>query len=82
MSKSPLDYLNHILDECKYVVSVITDDTVKDDLLDDETLKRAIVRSLEIIGEAAKRLTTYTQTRYLLFLTNLLITGHSFNLAL
>ncbi len=56
MSKSPLDYLNHILDECKYVVSVITDDTVKDDQLDDETLKRAIVRSLEIIGEATKKI--------------------------
>ena len=56
MSKSPLDYLNHILDEWKYIVSVITDDTVKDDLLDDETLKRAIVRSLEIIGEATKKI--------------------------
>jgi len=27
----------------------------KDNLLDDETLKRALVRSLEIIGEAAKK---------------------------
>lgn len=55
MSKSPLDYLRHILDECDYVVSVITEDTVKDDLLDNETLKRAVVRSLEIIGEATKK---------------------------
>ena len=38
MSKSPIDYLHHILDECNYIVSVITEDTVKDDLLDDETL--------------------------------------------
>lgn len=56
MSKSPLDYLRHILDECDYVVSVITEDTVKDDLLDNETLKRAVVRSLEIIGEATKKI--------------------------
>ena len=56
MSKSPLDYLHHILDECDYVVSVITEDTVKDDLFDNETLKRAVVRSLEIIGEATKKI--------------------------
>jgi uncharacterized protein with HEPN domain len=56
MSKSPIDYLHHILDECNYIVSVITEDTVKDDLLDDETLKRAVVRSLEIIGEATKKI--------------------------
>ena len=56
MSKSPLDYLRHILDECDYVVSVITEDTVEDDLLDNETLKRAVVRSLEIIGEATKKI--------------------------
>ena len=56
MSKSPLDYLHHILDECDYVVSVITEDTIKDDLLDNETLKRAVVRSLEIIGEATKKI--------------------------
>ncbi|MBL7786191.1 MAG: DUF86 domain-containing protein [Chitinophagales bacterium] len=52
----PLDYLRHILDECNYVVSVIKEDTVKNDLLDNETLKRAIVRSLEIIGEATKKI--------------------------
>ena len=28
----------------------------KDDFLDDETLKRAVVRSLEIIGEATKKI--------------------------
>jgi uncharacterized protein with HEPN domain len=56
MSKLPLDYLRHILDECNYVVSVIKEDTVKNDLLDNETLKRAIVRSLEIIGEATKKI--------------------------
>ncbi|MBV6655133.1 MAG: DUF86 domain-containing protein [Mameliella sp.] len=56
MSKSPLDYLYHILDECNFVASVITEKTIKDDLLDDETLKRAVVRSLEIIGEATKKI--------------------------
>lgn len=64
MSKSPIDYLRHILDECNYIVSVIKDDTVKNDLLDDETLKRAVVRSLEIIGEAIKKIPADFKARW------------------
>jgi uncharacterized protein with HEPN domain len=56
MSKEPVEYLRHILDECLYIGSVITAETTKDDLLRDETMKRAIVRSLEIIGEATKKI--------------------------
>ena len=56
MSKEPVDYLKHIRDEISYIRSVITADMTKDDFLSDETLKRAIVRSLEIIGEAAKKI--------------------------
>jgi len=37
-------------------MSVIGDDFSKEDLFKDETLKRAIVRSLEIIGEATKKI--------------------------
>lgn len=55
MSKEPIDYLKHIADECTYIISVSSDLT-KDKLLDDETLKRAIVRSIEIIGEATKKI--------------------------
>jgi len=56
MSKEPLEYLRHISDECLYILSVTGNDVTKDDLLEDETLKRAIVRSLEIIGEATKKI--------------------------
>jgi uncharacterized protein with HEPN domain len=35
---------------------VTGNDFSKDDLLQDETLKRALVRSLEIIGEATKKI--------------------------
>ncbi len=56
MSKEPLDYLRHIQDECLFILSVIVPDTKKEELLEDETLKRAIVRSLEIIGEATKKI--------------------------
>ncbi len=55
MSKEPIEFLKHISDECKYLLS-INKDLSKDDFLDDETLKRAVVRSLEIIGEATKKI--------------------------
>ncbi len=56
MSKDPVEYLKHIRDESSYILSVITSDTTKDDFLADETLKRAVIRSLEIIGEAVKKI--------------------------
>lgn len=55
MSKEPIEFLKHIADECAYLRS-ISDNLSKDDFLDDETLKRAVVRSLEIIGEATKKI--------------------------
>lgn len=55
MSKEPFDYLKHIDEECSYIISVSSNIT-KDEFLDDETLKRALVRSLEIIGEASKKI--------------------------
>lgn len=56
MSKEPIEYLKHIRDESIYILSVIDNEITKDDFLHDETLKRAIVRSLEIIGEATKKI--------------------------
>jgi uncharacterized protein with HEPN domain len=55
MSKEPKEYLRHILDECKYIVSTC-ENLSKEDFIKDETLKRAITRSLEIIGEATKKI--------------------------
>lgn len=56
MCKSFVPYLQHILDECNYINSVITNDMSTDLFLADETLKRAVVRSLSIIGEATKKI--------------------------
>jgi uncharacterized protein with HEPN domain len=57
MSKEPKDYLKHIRDECLYILSVTQDSALtKDKLIQDETIKRAIVRSLEIIGEATRKI--------------------------
>lgn len=56
MYKSYIPYLQHILDECTYVRSVITDEMEIEQFLRDETLKRAVTRSLSIIGEATKKI--------------------------
>ncbi|MCS2894463.1 DUF86 domain-containing protein [Parabacteroides faecis] len=56
MSKSHIVYLQHILQECYYVTSVVTDSLPMYQFLSDETLKRAVTRSLEIIGEATKKI--------------------------
>ena len=55
MFKSYIPYLQHILDECRFVESVINDDIQLYQFLTDETLKRAVTRSLSIIGEATKK---------------------------
>lgn len=56
MYKSYVPYLQHILDECLYVSSVIKGDMQMECFLCDETLKRAVTRSLSIIGEATKKI--------------------------
>ena len=55
MSRSPLDYLRHILDETEYLMNRSRGLT-QDRFLHDETLKRAFIHSLEIIGEAARQI--------------------------
>jgi uncharacterized protein with HEPN domain len=54
MSFEPRDYLRHILVEADYLIdrSAFLSFEV---FATDETLRRAFVRSLEIIGEAAKK---------------------------
>lgn len=54
MYPSQLEFLRHILDECSYILKV-TEDKTSADVFSDETLSRAIIRSLEIIGEASKK---------------------------
>ena len=56
MPKEPIEYLKHIRDECEYIISSTGNISDKGDFLENETLKRAIVRSLEIIGEATKKI--------------------------
>jgi len=53
--KSVRVYLGHIRDEINFVLHA-TGSLSYQQFMQDETLKRACVRSLEIIGEAAKNL--------------------------
>src|SRR4029077_5242700 len=63
MSFEPRDYLRHILVEADYLVSQ-TAGLTRDEFLSNETLRRAFVRSLEIIGEAAKNVSVEFRARY------------------
>jgi uncharacterized protein with HEPN domain len=55
MQTSAREYLQHIFDEAKYLIER-SRGVDKASFVQDETLKRAFVRSIEIIGEAVKRL--------------------------
>jgi len=63
MSLSPLEYLRHILDEARYLVTQ-TSILSHEQFLSDETAKRAFARSIEIIGEAAKKVPLELKERY------------------
>ncbi|TRX59835.1 DUF86 domain-containing protein [Carboxylicivirga sp. M1479] len=53
MSRSVIEYLNHISAELDFLKKA-SENLTLDNFLKDEILKRAFARSLEIIGEAAK----------------------------
>lgn len=64
MPKDPIEYLKHIRDECFYILSISGTGLTKELFFQDETLKRAVVRSLEIIGEATKKIPTDFKEKY------------------
>jgi len=63
MPRSLAEYLQHILDEIEYL-SETSKNTDKDTFLNDETLRRSFVRSIEIIGEAVKQIPESTRKHY------------------
>lgn len=54
MPQQPNEYLQHILDEIQYLTTA-AEGVDRETFLSDDTLKRAFVRSIEIIGEAVKK---------------------------
>jgi len=63
MSLSPLEFLRHILEEAHYLAGQ-TGTLSREEFLGDETAKRAFVRSIEIIGEATKKVPSELRQRY------------------
>ena len=63
MQFSAIEYLRHILDETRYLINQ-TKDLSKDKFIQDETLQKAFVRSIEIIGEATKKIPDDLKQRY------------------
>jgi uncharacterized protein with HEPN domain len=57
MSFEPREFLRHILAEADYLLTA-TAGVTRERFDQDGTLQRAVVRSLEIIGEASKRIPT------------------------
>jgi len=55
MSRSLPEFLIHIKEECEFLLKA-TEGKTYSDVFEDDTLKRAVVRSIEIIGEASKKL--------------------------
>ncbi|MDI6731893.1 MAG: DUF86 domain-containing protein [Candidatus Margulisbacteria bacterium] len=61
--KDDLVFIRHMLDEIDFILDK-TRTLTFDSLLNDETLKRAILRSLEVIGEATKNLSEKFRANY------------------
>ena len=55
MPISAIDLLQHIRDEARFLEGIARNLTLER-FIDDEVLKRAAVRSIEIIGEATKKI--------------------------
>lgn len=63
MSFEPREYLEHILEEARYLEET-SQEVSKEDFLESRTLRRAFSRSLEIIGEAAKSVPEEARQRH------------------
>jgi uncharacterized protein with HEPN domain len=59
----PLEYLRHIIDETEYQIAD-SQGVSKNGFMGSKTLKRAFVRSIEIIGEASKKIPNELKQRY------------------
>ena len=63
MPRSAREYLHHILDEALYLLER-SRGVSQETFCRDETLKRAFVRSIEVIGEAAKQVPEVLRQRF------------------
>jgi uncharacterized protein with HEPN domain len=62
-SRSALEFLRHVVDEIDFLLAK-SENLGFEQFADDDTLTRAFTRSLEIIGEAVKRIPEETKAQY------------------
>ncbi|PKP19282.1 MAG: hypothetical protein CVU07_00145 [Bacteroidetes bacterium HGW-Bacteroidetes-23] len=64
MSKSDeIEFIGHIFEELKFVINT-TNSLTFELFVEDEIIKRAVVRALEIVGEATKNLSSDFRQKY------------------
>jgi len=63
MSRSHLEFIRHILEEASFIEEN-TSNIRRQDFLQDAVLLRAVIRSLEIIGEATKNVPSDIREKY------------------
>jgi uncharacterized protein with HEPN domain len=63
MSLSLLDFLRHIEHECDFILEVSNGKT-QDEIIANELLGKGIIRGLEIIGEATKKIPAELKDKY------------------
>ncbi len=63
MSLSQLDYIKHINDEVLFIQKVMDKKTLND-IEEDLLLQKAVIRSIEVIGEATKRVSQEIRMKY------------------
>ena len=63
MPLSPLEYLPHVLDKADYLIRQ-TKGLQPEQFMQDETAKRAFFRSIEVIGEATKKVPAQLKELY------------------
>jgi uncharacterized protein with HEPN domain len=63
MPPSTREYLEHILEEANYLIGA-SSGVDWDSFRRDETLKRAFVRSIEVMGEAVKQIPDSVRQKY------------------
>lgn len=63
MSLSQIEFLQHILDECLYLLKEAQVSTFEE-FIQNDRLTRAVCRSLEIIGEASNKIHSDFKAKY------------------
>jgi uncharacterized protein with HEPN domain len=63
MSASNLELVKHIVDECDFIL-IHTENKNFDTVTEDKVLMKALERSIEIIGEAAKKIDDEFKSKY------------------